>query len=137
MRNQLKGALVGILAVLFFGVVGGLVAQVQNTTTGRVYYTATRTIASGAKALSTTQIASGACSAAQTDTATGTLTTDTIDVTVNADPTGVTGYALVTTGMFTIVPYPTADTVNFKVCNLTLAAITPGSAITLNWKVTR
>jgi hypothetical protein len=54
----------------------------------------------------------------------------------NADPTGVTGYAPVTTGMLTIIKYPTSGTVNFKVCNLTSSSITPG-AITLNWRVTR
>lgn len=36
MRSQLKGALVGIAAVLFFSLVGGLAAQ-QDTTSGRVY----------------------------------------------------------------------------------------------------
>lgn len=93
-------------------------------------------IASGTKALATSSIASGACTAAQTATATGTLTTDTVMADFNADPTGVTGYAPVTTGMLTIIKYPTADTVNFKICNLTATAITPG-AITLNFRVVR
>lgn len=96
----------------------------------------TQTIASGAKALATGAISSGTCTSAQTDTATGTLSTDTIQVTSNADITGVTGYAPVTSGMLTIFPYPTANTVNFKVCNLTASSITPG-AVTLNWRVTR
>ncbi len=98
--------------------------------------TCTVTIASGAKALATTLIASGACSSAQTDTATGTLTTDTIILTFAADPTGTTGYAPSTSGMLSILHYPTMDTVNIKVCNNTLASITPG-AVTLNWKVVR
>lgn len=98
--------------------------------------TLSTTIASGAKALATSAIASGACSSAQTDTATGALTTDAIAATFNADPTGVTGYAPSTSGMLTILPYPTADTVNFKVCNNTGSSITPG-AITLNWRVVR
>lgn len=96
----------------------------------------TRTVASGAKALATGAIASATCTTAQTDTATGTLTTDTIDATLNGDPTGVTGYAPTVDGTLQIYPYPTADTVNFKVCNNTLNSITPG-AITVNWKVTR
>lgn len=96
----------------------------------------TVTVASGTKALATTSIASAACSSAQTATATGTLTTDAITVSFNGDPTAVTGYVPLTTGMLTIIPYPTADTVNFKVCNNTGAAITPG-AITLNWYVAR
>ncbi len=100
------------------------------------YYALARTIASGSKALATSAIGSAACSSAQTDTATGTLTTDTIDATFNGDPTGVTGYVPLTAGMLTIIVYPSADTVNFKVCNNTSGSITPG-AITLNWKVTR
>jgi hypothetical protein len=96
----------------------------------------TQTIASGAKALATGAISSGTCTTAQTDTATGTATTDNVMADFNADPTGVTGYAPVTTGMLTIIKYPTSGTVNFKVCNLTSSSITPG-AITLNWRVTR
>lgn len=98
--------------------------------------TATVTVASGAKALATSAISSGACSSAQTDTATGTLTTDVIDATFAADPTSTTGYQASTSGMLTIISYPTADTVNFKVCNNTGASITPG-AVTINWRVRR
>ena len=96
----------------------------------------TVTIASGAKALATGAISSATCTTAQTDTATGTLSTDAIIAAFNGDPTAVTGYVPLTTGMLTIIVYPTADTVNFKVCNNTLASITPG-AITLNWRVVR
>lgn len=95
-----------------------------------------RVVASGAKALATTAISSAACTAAQTDTATGTLTTDAISASFNGDPTGVTGYVPLTSGMLTIIVYPTADTINFKVCNNTLSSVTPG-AITLNWRVVR
>ncbi len=93
-------------------------------------------IAHGAKALATGSISSAACTTAQTDTATGTATTDAIVATFNGDPTGVTGYVPLTAGMLTIIAYPTADTVNFKVCNNTTSSITPG-AITLNWRVVR
>ncbi len=98
--------------------------------------TLTRTIASGAKALATSAISSGACSSAQTDTATGTATTDAITVAFSADPTSTTGYSASTSGMLSIIYYPTADTVNFKVCNNTASSITPG-AVTINWRVTR
>lgn len=98
--------------------------------------TCTVTVASGAQALTTTAISSATCSSAQTATATGTLTTDTIVATFNGDPTAVTGYVPLTTGMLTIIPYPTANAVNFKVCNNTAQSISPG-AITLNWKVVR
>lgn len=96
----------------------------------------TVTIASGTKALATSAITSATCTAAQTSTATGTLTTDTIIPTFNGDPTGVTGYVPLVSGMLSIIYYPTADTVNFKVCNNTSSSITPG-AITLNWTVVR
>lgn len=98
--------------------------------------TVAQKVASGTKALATGAIASAACTAAQTSSATGTLTTDIIAATFNGDPTAVTGYVPLTTGMLTIIVYPTADTVNFKVCNNTSASITPG-AITLNWWVGR
>lgn len=122
-----------------FAVTHGLTLAGTDSTTmtfPSVSATITRTVASGAKALATGAIGSAACTAAQTDTATGTLTTDTIAATFNADPTAVTGYVPLTTGMLTIIPYPTADTVNFKVCNNSGSSITPG-AITLNWRVTR
>lgn len=95
-----------------------------------------RIIASGAKALATGAISSAACTSAQTDTATGALTTDVVNASFNGDPTAVTGYVPLTAGMLTIIIYPTADTVNFKVCNNTSSSITPG-AITLNWRVSR
>lgn len=98
--------------------------------------TISRTVASGAKALATGAISSAACTAAQTDTATGTLTTDAITASFNGDPTAVTGYVPLTSGMLTIMVYPTADTVNFKVCNNTSSSITPG-AVTINWRVVR
>lgn len=94
------------------------------------------TVASGTITLSTTAIASGAASAAQTVSAPGVLATDVIEVSFNGDPTGITGYIPSTQGMLTIIPYPTANAVNFKVCNNTGASITPG-AVTLNWRVTR
>lgn len=97
--------------------------------------TLTQTIVSGTSALGTGAIASAAC-AVVTTSATGTATTDTIQASFNGDPTGVTGYVPLTTGMLTIIGYPTANNVNWKVCNNTAASITPG-AITLNWRVAR
>ncbi len=111
---------------------GGGVATVQQALGAAVPIT----IASGAKALATGAISSAACTSAQTATATGTLTTDVVAASFNGDPTAVTGYVPLTTGMLTIIPYPTTDTVNFKVCNNTSSSVTPG-AITLNWRVER
>jgi hypothetical protein len=71
-----------------------------------------------------------------TTSATGTATTDVIQASFNGDPTAVTGYVASTSGMLTIIAYPTANNVNFKVCNNTGGSITPG-AITLNWTVLR
>lgn len=96
----------------------------------------TSTIASGTSALGTGAISSAACATVVTTTATNTATTDVITWGFNGDPTGVTGYTPVTTGALTIFAYPSANNVNFKVCNLTTASITPG-AITLNWRVVR
>lgn len=119
-----------------FFTVAGPASSAKTFTFPNASATIPQTIASGAKALATGAISSATCTSAQTDTATGTLTTDTITASFNGDPTAVTGYVPLTTGMLTIIVYPTADTVNFKVCNNTSASITPG-AITLNWRVVR
>lgn len=93
-------------------------------------------IASGTASLGTAQIASGACATAVTETATGAATTDIVGWGFNGDPTSTTGYQASANGMLTIIAYPTSGNVNFRVCNNTAAAITPGS-ITLNWRVVR
>jgi hypothetical protein len=105
-----------------------------NVTDGGTAYA--QTIASGAASLGTGAISSGACASAVTVSATGVASTDTISTTFAADPTSTTGYEPSTNGMLTIIPYPTANNVNFKVCNNTLAPVTPG-AITLNFNVFR
>ncbi len=92
--------------------------------------------ATGSKALTTTAITSTNCSAAQTVTVSGLLTPDVINWSFSGDPTGVTGYTPATAGGLQVRAYPTADTVNFKICNPTVSTITPGS-ITLNWQVIR
>ena len=93
-------------------------------------------IANGTAVLGTSAIASGACAAAVTSTATGVATTDDIEADFNADPTSTTGYSPSPAGMLTIIKYPAANAVNFKVCNNTGSSVTPG-AITLNWRVMR
>jgi hypothetical protein len=109
-----------------------------NGTTIPASATLTRTIASGTVSLGTTTVNTGTCTAAiDGGTATGTLATDTVVATANADPTAVTGYTPATTGTLYVWAYPTADHTNFKLCNNTSSNITPGSAVTLNWKVLR
>lgn len=92
-------------------------------------------LSSGTFALDTDAIASTACDT-MTKAAAGLATTDVITWVPNADITGVTGYAPVTTGGLSIYMWPTADTINVKVCNPTASSITPG-AVTLNWRVVR
>ena len=94
------------------------------------------TVASGTSALGTGAISSATCATVVTTAATGVLTTDVVNASFNGDPTAVTGYVPLTSGMLTIIGYPTAGNVNFKVCNNTSSSVTPG-AITLNWRVTR
>jgi hypothetical protein len=96
----------------------------------------TGVVASGTLALATAAIASGTCTSAQTAAATGTLTTDVVLAAFNGDVTAVTGYTPSTAGTLRIDAYPTANTVNFKVCNHTATSITPG-VVTLNWRVLR
>jgi hypothetical protein len=96
----------------------------------------TVTVANGTSALGTGAISSGACASTVSTAATGVATTDNIQADFNADPTGTTGYAPSTSGMLTIIKFPTSGHVNFDVCNNTGASITPG-AVTLNWRVVR
>lgn len=103
---------------------------------GQTSLTPTLIVASGTSAMGTGSIGSGACATVVTTTATGAATTDNVTADFNADPTSTTGYAPSATGMLTIVKYLTSGNVNFKVCNNTLASITPGAA-TLQWRVIR
>lgn len=96
----------------------------------------TTTIASGTSALGTSAISSATCATVVTTSATNTATTDVVSWGFNGDPTAVTGYVPLVAGMLTIIAYPSANNVNFKVCNNTNASVTPG-AITLNWRITR
>ena len=93
-------------------------------------------VARGTATLGTSAIGSAACATVVTVSAPGVLTTDVVNASFNGDPTAVTGYVPLTSGMLTIIGYPTANNVNFKVCNNTTGSITPG-AITLNFRVDR
>ena len=96
----------------------------------------TQKIASGTATLGTSAIASGACATVVTVTATCVASTDSIAWSPNASIKAVTGYAPTTSGGLTIAPYPTANAVNFDVCNWSSASITPG-AVVINWEVVR
>lgn len=118
-----------------FGRTGGVVATSGDYTAAQVTGAAVH-VANGTSALGTGAISSATCATVVTTTATGTATTDVVGWGFNGDPTAVTGYVPLTTGMLTIIAYPSSGNVNFRVCNNTSASITPG-AITLNWSVLR
>jgi hypothetical protein len=92
------------------------------------------TIFSGTAAMGTSAITAGTCATVVTVSAPGVATTDVVSAGFNGDPTATTGY--LPTAMLTLVPYPTANNVNVKACNLTGSSITP-SALTLNIRVNR
>lgn len=104
---------------------------------GACHAPAVTIIASGTATMGTGAISGNACASAVSVSATGVATTDSITWTPNADISAVTGYGIVSTDGLKIYPYPTADHVNFKVCNGTGSSITPGSGIVLNWQVVR
>lgn len=87
-------------------------------------------VATGTSALNVALIAAGACAATVTTAATGTLTTDVISFSPNAAVTAGTNGSLI------VHAFPTANNVNFQVCNPTAGGITP-PAETLNWRVVR
>lgn len=96
----------------------------------------TEEIASGTAVMGTSATSANSCATVVTVSATGVATTDVIDFGFNADPTSVTGYGPGASDGLAIYAYPTANNVNFKVCNVTGSSITPG-ALTLNWRVDR
>ncbi|HTG27783.1 MAG TPA: hypothetical protein VK818_06130, partial [Methylomirabilota bacterium] len=66
----------------------------------------------------------------------GLLATDNIMLDFNGSPLAVTGYVPSSSGMLTILKWPTANTINVSVVNNTASGITPG-AITLNYRGVR
>lgn len=77
---------------------------------------------------STTAIGANACSAsASTVTMTGMATTSVIFITPSTDVSGSTGWG--SSGGLTIVAWPTANTLNYKLCNSTGVSITPGAVL--------
>ena len=93
-------------------------------------------VAKGTLALATSAISSASCATEQTLTAAGVVTTDIALASFNSDPTAVTGYVPLTSGMLTIVVYPKSGAIGVRVCNNTSSSVTPG-AITLNVSAVR
>jgi hypothetical protein len=114
----------------------GTIQAPKNGTATLTAGTQSITVSSGQVSLGTAEIAVDSCASVVTSAATSVLTTDVILWSFSTDPTNKIGYSASSTGMLTILSYPSADLVLFKVCNNTGAAITP-SATTLNWRVPR
>jgi hypothetical protein len=108
--------------------------MMNNNNTGAVKVAGL--IASGTATLGTSSIAAGACATVVTVSATGVASTDAIAWNPNASIKAVTGYIPGTAGGLQITAYPTANNVNFDVCNWSASSETPG-AVTLNWSVNR
>jgi len=114
--------------------IGSVAFSMGGTRSNLLFNTGVPLTIAGTSALGTSAIASGACATTVTTTATDTATTDVVNWGFNGDPTSTTGYSPTANGMLTIISWPSANNVNFDVCNLTAASITPGS-VTLNWRV--
>lgn len=100
-------------------------------------YRIPQVIANGTATMATAIINSGACATTVTTAATGAATTDVVKWSFNGSPLAVTGYAAAAGGMFTVYAWPTANNINFSICNGTAGNITPGSAVTFNWIIER
>jgi len=98
--------------------------------------TLTYTLCSGSVALGTSAISSGAAATTVTQSCTGLATTDTIELSFNGSPLGVTGYVPSASGGLFVYSWPSSDTINISAVNNTAGSITPG-AITLNYRVVR
>jgi len=87
------------------------------------------TIANVQVVLPTATLTANTCSAPATVTMTGVTTTSTFTSAFASNPTAVTGYG--SSGGLSISLWPTANTLNWSLCNPTGSSITPG-AMTIN-----
>lgn len=136
--SAISSTAVGTCSTVAVGQIGSLGTGVATALTTALSGAGgvTSTISSGTLAMGVSAISSGTCASVITAAATNATTTDVVTASFNSDPTAVTGYIPSVGGMLTIIVYPTAGNVNFKVCNNTAASVTPG-AVTLNWRVVR
>lgn len=86
-------------------------------------------VASGTSTMTSGALGSGSCNTAVTTTATGTATTDTIVWSYASAPAAADG-------KLNLSPYPTANNVNFLVCNASGASQT-ATGLVVNWRVIR
>lgn len=80
----------------------------------------------------TTLIPANSCSSASTVTMAGVSTGSTFQFTPASDPSSTTGWSPGAAGQLYFNAWPTANTLNYKVCNPTTASITPGASTTWN-----
>jgi hypothetical protein len=82
-------------------------------------------------ALSTAMIPMNSCTSPQTFTIEGTTTSSAVTWSFATNPIGVAGYG---TGALTVFTFPTLNTANIVVCNITGSGVMPG-AMSLNVRV--
>ncbi|MGH9735412.1 MAG: hypothetical protein ACRD8A_12590 [Candidatus Acidiferrales bacterium] len=112
------------------------------TKTNGTAFTSAATMAAGTNAVAafgvadttfttgTTAVSANTCTTASTVTMTGVTTSMAFVVTPSTDASAVNGWG--STGGLVLDVWPTANTLNYKVCNQTASSITPGS---LTWNV--
>jgi hypothetical protein len=80
--------------------------------------------------IGTTAIAANTCTSTTTISVPGVTTSAAFYFTPISDISGVTGWG--SSGGLVIVPWPTTNNLNYKVCNQTAASITPSASVTFN-----
>ena len=83
----------------------------------------------GTTTISSTTIASAGTLTATPVTCTGLAAGDNIALDFNSDPTGIVGFQPSTSGMLTIIKWPSSGQINIKIVNNTSAPITMGTII--------
>lgn len=113
-----------------YQVVPGGVPVTGGTMTGSLSYTPYSTTVT----VGTTAISANSCTTASTVTMTGLTTAMALKLTPTSDVSTVVGWSPASTGQLYFTAWPTANTLNYRVCNPTSSSITPGSSTT--WNVT-
>ena len=89
-------------------------------------------IANTTATTNTTAVGANTCTAQTAVTMTGLTTSMTITFTATSDTSTVAGWGSPSAGLLYITTFPTANTVNWSVCNGTGSSITPGASVTWN-----
>ncbi len=121
--DQASSSLYGVVKVdgTTITATGGVISAVGG---GSGISNITVTVASG------TTVGANSCGSGLTATMTGVATTSSFSFTPNADITAITGWT--PTASLYISAWPTANTLNYKVCNDTANSITTGANVTFN-----